>query len=123
MPLVWHRSEFCSRAFADIARLIYYTPKATIVRLFSIGAINAYLTSWTLQLVGGNNKPQTFLPAWIFIAFVLTISYHMTLRKINVSRGEFSPAISVLCFVSFCSMCTLLYEIHLCPPVCKRQPV
>lgn len=59
--------------------------------------------------------PNSFPPQ------VLTIFYHMTLRKINVSRGEFSPAISVLCFASFCSMCMLLYEIHLCPASYKRH--
>lgn len=36
--------------------------------------------------MGGNNKPQTFLPAWIFIAFVsmvLSISLPTTLTRLT----------------------------------------
>jgi len=98
--------------------LIYYTPIATIVRLFSMSAINAYLTSWALALIGTNDI-RMLLPAWIFVASILTISYHTTLRNIKVSR-EVSPAIYIVCFASFCSMWMLLYENHVCStsPVC-----
>jgi len=92
--------------------LIFYTPIATIVRLFSINAINAYLTSWALALIGLNDS-QMLLPAWIFIACVQTICYHATLRKMRVPR-ESSPAIYLLCIASFLSMLGLWGEIRVC---------
>ncbi|KAF8249725.1 hypothetical protein K440DRAFT_543068, partial [Wilcoxina mikolae CBS 423.85] len=85
---------------------------ATIVRLFSINAINAYLTSWALTLIGENDS-RMLLPAWIFVASVLTVSYHATLRKLRAPR-EFVSAMYLLCIASFCSMCVLLFENHMC---------
>lgn len=51
-------------------RLINYTPQATIVRLLSINAVNAYVTSTVLTLAGGFNDPRLLLPGWIGIATV-----------------------------------------------------
>jgi len=96
--------------------LIYYTPTATIVRLFSINAINAYLTSSALALIGENDS-RMLLPAWIFVASVLAVSYHATLRKLWISR-EYSPTVYVLCATSFCSMCMLVFENNMCSVVC-----
>ncbi|CCX33914.1 Similar to hypothetical protein [Botryotinia fuckeliana]; acc. no. CCD54735 [Pyronema omphalodes CBS 100304] len=42
---------------------------ATIVRLFSVNAINAYITSWALTLIGENDSRMLF-PAWIFVASI-----------------------------------------------------
>jgi len=93
--------------------LIYYTPPATMVRLFSISAINAYLTSWALTIVGAG-KPRMLLPAWILIALVLAAIHRMTVRKINLSH-QVASATSVLCFAGVCSTLALLLELHLCP--------
>ena len=48
---------------------------ATIVRLFSINAINAYLTSWALALIGEGDDARMLLPAWIFVASVCFFFY------------------------------------------------
>lgn len=51
-------------------RLLNYTPAATLVRLFTISAINVYTTSWWLHLSGASSDPRLLLPAWICIASV-----------------------------------------------------
>ncbi|KAI5814949.1 N-glycosylation protein-domain-containing protein [Pyronema omphalodes] len=93
--------------------LIFYTPAATIVRLFSVNAINAYITSWALTLIGENDSRMLF-PAWIFVASILTIIYHATLRKLQTDR-PFTPAMSLMALASFASMIVLLFENHICP--------
>ena len=55
---------------ADLTRLLRYTPPATSIRLLTLNAINAYLTSWFLHRVGGARDPRLLLPAWIGIACV-----------------------------------------------------
>lgn len=58
-------------ASADVwCRLINYTPQATIVRLLTINAINAYITSGVLTLAGGFEDPRLLLPGWVGIATV-----------------------------------------------------
>ncbi|KAI5777373.1 hypothetical protein EDC01DRAFT_407418 [Geopyxis carbonaria] len=86
---------------------------ATIVRLFTISAINAYATSWALALIGTSDY-RMLLPAWIFVAFILSVSYYASLRNMRAA----SPALYLLCLVSFCSMCILLYESHVCTSIC-----
>ena len=49
-------------------QLIYC--EATLVRLLTINAINAYLTAIILHLSGGAEDPRLLLPAWIWIASV-----------------------------------------------------
>ena len=51
-------------------RLINYTPQATIVRLLTINAVNAYLTLSVLSLTGGFHDQRLLLPGWIGIATV-----------------------------------------------------
>ena len=51
-------------------RLVNYTPQATVVRLLTINAVNGYLTSWALYLIGGAEDPRLLLPAWIGISTV-----------------------------------------------------
>lgn len=51
-------------------RLIHYTPQATIVRLLTINAVNAYLTMTVLSFAGGFEDPRLMLPGWIGIATV-----------------------------------------------------
>jgi hypothetical protein len=51
--------------------LINYTPQATMVRLLTINAVNAYVTSTVLSLSGGFEDPRLLLPGWIGIATVL----------------------------------------------------
>jgi hypothetical protein len=53
--------------------LVNYTPQATVVRLLTINALNAYLTSWVLYLSGGSEDAHLLLPAWIAIATVRMI--------------------------------------------------
>jgi len=60
--------------FPPIRRLLNYTPQATLVRLLTINALNGYLTSWVLFLTGGSRDPRLFLPAWITIATVCSVS-------------------------------------------------
>jgi hypothetical protein len=50
--------------------LVNYTPQASVVRLLTINALNAYLTSWVLYLSGGSEDAHLLLPAWIAIATV-----------------------------------------------------
>lgn len=52
------------------SRLINYTPQATIVRLLTINAVNAYVTSTVLSLLGGFRDARLLLPGWIGIATV-----------------------------------------------------
>ncbi|RPA91015.1 hypothetical protein L873DRAFT_1715751, partial [Choiromyces venosus 120613-1] len=86
---------------------------ATMVRLFSISAINAYLTSWALTIVGAG-RPRMFLPAWILICLVLATIHRMTARKITLSQ-QVASATNVLCFAGVCSTLILLLELHTCP--------
>lgn len=55
---------------ANDHRLINYTPQATMVRLLTINACNAYLTAGVLSLAGGFRDPRLLLPGWIGIATV-----------------------------------------------------
>lgn len=57
-------------AAANLPRLINYTPQATIVRLLTINAVNAYVTSTVLSLLGGFRDARLLLPGWIGIATV-----------------------------------------------------
>ncbi|KAL1838883.1 hypothetical protein VTJ49DRAFT_2107 [Mycothermus thermophilus] len=91
--------------------LLHYTPQATIVRLLTVDAMNAYLTSWVLHLMGGFEDPRLVLPAWILISTTLTVLYHITQRKINI-RKETSMSISVFSIASFVSMVALLAQLN-----------
>ncbi len=102
------------------------------MRLLTINAVNGYLTSWTLYLIGGSEDPRLLLPAWISISTVcfspptprwqladrpispqaLTLMYHVTQRKINI-RKETSMSISVFSIASFASMAALLVQLYL----------
>ncbi|KAG5982273.1 hypothetical protein E4U55_002132 [Claviceps digitariae] len=91
--------------------LINYTPQATIVRLLTINAVNAYLTMTVLSLAGGFQDPRLMLPGWISMATTLTVSYHITHQKINI-RKETSTSINVFSIASYISMVTLLVHMH-----------
>ncbi|KAG5983005.1 hypothetical protein E4U54_006293 [Claviceps lovelessii] len=84
---------------------------ATIVRLLTINAVNAYLTMTVLSLAGGFQDPRLMLPGWISIATTLTVSYHITHQKINI-RKETSTSINVFSIASYISMVTLLVHMH-----------
>lgn len=62
------------RTLTETHRLINYTPQATIVRLLTINAVNAYVTSTVLSLLGGFRDARLLLPGWIGIATVCSIS-------------------------------------------------
>ncbi|KZZ99677.1 N-glycosylation protein EOS1 [Moelleriella libera RCEF 2490] len=79
--------------------LIHYTPQATIVRLLTINAVNAYLTMVMLSLAGGFENPRLMLPGWIGIA------------TINI-RKETSTSINVFSIASYISMIILLVHMH-----------
>ncbi|UKZ60631.1 uncharacterized protein TrAtP1_001902 [Trichoderma atroviride] len=87
--------------------LIHYTPQATIVRLLSINAVNAYLTLTVLSLTGGFQDPRLLLPGWVSIATTLTICYHVTHQKINI-RKETSTSVNVFSIASYITMIVLL---------------
>ncbi|GAB0133113.1 hypothetical protein EsDP_00001529 [Epichloe bromicola] len=91
--------------------LIHYTPQATIVRLLTINAVNAYLTMTVLSLAGGFEDARLMLPGWIGMATTLTVSYHITHQKINI-RKETSTSINVFSIASYISMVTLLVHMH-----------
>ncbi|KIE00504.1 N-glycosylation protein EOS1, partial [Metarhizium majus ARSEF 297] len=91
--------------------LIHYTPQATIVRLLTINAVNAYLTMTVLSCAGGFEDPRLMLPGWIGIATTLTVCYHITHQKINI-RKETSTSINVFSIASYISMVTLLVHMH-----------
>ncbi|PHH90168.1 hypothetical protein CDD83_4361 [Cordyceps sp. RAO-2017] len=91
--------------------LINYTPQATIVRLLSINAVNAYVTLTVLSVTGGFDDPRLLLPGWIGIATTLTVCYHITHQKINI-RKETSTSINVFSIASYITMVTLLALMH-----------
>ncbi|KAJ3466886.1 hypothetical protein MRS44_004450 [Fusarium solani] len=93
------------------ARLINYTPQATMVRLLTINACNAYITAGVLSLAGGFQDPRLLLPGWIGIA-----------TKINI-RKETSTSINVFSIASFLSMVTLLAHMHLYTPQYPQIPL
>lgn len=92
---------------SKLSRLINYTPQATIVRLLSINAVNAYLTLTVLSLTGGFQDPRLLLPGWVSIATTLTICYHVTHQKINI-RKETSTSVNVFSIASYITMVVLL---------------
>lgn len=57
------------------SRLLNYTPSATCVRLLTVDALIAHITTQTLYLSGASVDPRMLLPAWIAIATVSTYSY------------------------------------------------
>ncbi|KAL7917734.1 N-glycosylation domain-containing protein [Trichoderma austrokoningii] len=91
--------------------LIHYTPQATIVRLLSINAVNAYLTLTVLSLTGGFQDPRLLLPGWVSIATTLTICYHVTHQKINI-RKETSTSVNVFSIASYITMVVLLAHLQ-----------
>ncbi|KAF4966036.1 hypothetical protein FSARC_6236 [Fusarium sarcochroum] len=102
--------------------LINYTPQATMVRLLTINACNAYLTMGVLSLAGGFQDPRLLLPGWIGIATTLTVMYHITHQKINI-RKETSTSINVFSIASFFSMVTLLAHMHQHTPDYPQVPL
>lgn len=65
------------------SRLINYTPHATLVRLASINAVNAYLTLTVLSLTGGFQDPRLLLPGWVSIATVRTSLVSLYLESVR----------------------------------------
>ncbi|EPE31932.1 hypothetical protein GLAREA_12014 [Glarea lozoyensis ATCC 20868] len=116
-------SAYLSFYFTDCLMsrwLLNYTPQATLVRLLTINALNAYITSWVLYLSGGSEDPRLLLPAWISIATTLTFLYHLTHPRLAILK-ETSLSISVFSIASFISLVSLLLQLHLTrendPPV------
>ncbi|KAL7790741.1 N-glycosylation domain-containing protein [Trichoderma ceciliae] len=102
--------------------LINYTPQATIVRLLSINAVNAYLTLSVLSLTGGFQDPRLLLPGWVSIATTLTICYHVTHQKINI-RKETSTSVNVFSIASYITMIVLLVHMQWYQPDYPTMPV
>ncbi|KAB2569729.1 N-glycosylation protein eos1 [Lasiodiplodia theobromae] len=108
-------SGYLSFYFADCLMsrwLLNYTPAATLVRLFTISAINVYTTSWWLHLSGASSDPRLLLPAWICIASMLTILYHLAHRHVNIRR-ETRAAVRAFYVSSSVSLFLLLLQSHL----------
>ncbi|KZF20501.1 hypothetical protein L228DRAFT_270568 [Xylona heveae TC161] len=116
LALLWCiASAYLSFFFTDslMSRwLLNYTPSATLVRLLTISASNAYITSWVLYLSGASQDSRLLLPAWISIASTLTVLYHVTQHRSNIKR-ETSASIGVFSIASFISMVALLILLHL----------
>ena len=74
-------------------RLVNYTPQATVVRLLTINAVNGYLTSWALYLIGGAEDPRLLLPAWIGISTVC-LPRPTLLAALDFPRSALLPLIS-----------------------------
>jgi hypothetical protein len=115
LATIWcFASGYLSFFFTDCLMsrwLINYTPQATMVRLLTINAVNAYVTSTVLSLSGGFEDPRLLLPGWIGIATTLTGCYHITHQKINI-RKETVTSINVFSFASYISMVALLFHLH-----------
>ncbi|KAL6880912.1 N-glycosylation domain-containing protein [Trichoderma novae-zelandiae] len=102
--------------------LINYTPQATVVRLLSINAVNAYLTLNVLSLTGGFRDPRLLLPGWVSIATSLTICYHVTHQKINI-RKETITSVNVFSIASYITMIVLLAHMQWCQPDYPTMPI
>ncbi|KAH6874935.1 N-glycosylation protein-domain-containing protein [Thelonectria olida] len=126
LATIWcFASGYLSFFFTDCLMsrwLINYTPQATMVRLLTINAINAYMTACVLSLAGGFQDPRLLLPGWIGIATTLTILYHVTHQKINI-RKETSTSVNVFSIASFISMVTLLTHMYTHTPEYPEMPV
>ncbi|KAL6698466.1 N-glycosylation domain-containing protein [Trichoderma pleuroticola] len=102
--------------------LINYTPHATLVRLASINAVNAYLTLTVLSLTGGFQDPRLLLPGWVSIATSLTICYHVTHSKINI-RKETITSVNVFSIASYVTMVVLLAHMQWYKPDYPTMPI
>ncbi|CAK7270175.1 hypothetical protein SEPCBS119000_003953 [Sporothrix epigloea] len=126
LAMIWcGASAYLSFFFTDCLMsrwLLNYTPQATIVRLLAINALNGYLTSWVIFLMGSGGDSRLLLPAWVAIAAILTGLYHGTQRKINI-RKETSISISVFSGASFISMVSLLAQLYWDRPEYVDVPV
>ncbi|KAL6858168.1 hypothetical protein ACO1O0_005624 [Amphichorda felina] len=151
LAAIWcFASGYLSFFFTDCLMsrwLINYTPQATMVRLLTINAINAYVTSILLSLAGGFHDPRLLLPGWIGIATVhfpyrdggqdsegkranqenfslqtLTVCYHITHQKINI-RKETSTSVNVFSIASYITMITLLAYIYVSESAYPAIPV
>ncbi|EPE04514.1 hypothetical protein F503_03576 [Ophiostoma piceae UAMH 11346] len=126
LAMIWcGASAYLSFFFTDCLMsrwLLNYTPQATIVRLLAINALNGYLTSWVIYLMGSGGDSRLLLPAWVAIAAILTTLYHVTQHKINI-RKETSISISVFSFASFISMAALLAQLYWDRPEYVDVPV
>ncbi|KAH6973807.1 N-glycosylation protein-domain-containing protein [Ilyonectria sp. MPI-CAGE-AT-0026] len=126
LATIWcFASGYLSFFFTDCLMsrwLINYTPQATMVRLLTINAVNAYITSNVLYLAGGFQDPRLLLPGWIGIATTLTVFYHIVHQKINI-RKETSTSINVFSIASFISMVALLAHMHAHVPEYPQIPL
>ncbi|KAI1343325.1 hypothetical protein F5Y15DRAFT_369688 [Xylariaceae sp. FL0016] len=91
--------------------LINYTPQATVVRLFTVSSVFAWLTSWIIYLADGSEDPELLLLAWIGISTILTGCYHFTQRKIKIRKETFA-SMSVFSFASYTTMLAVLLFLH-----------
>ncbi|ETS03566.1 hypothetical protein M419DRAFT_47928, partial [Trichoderma reesei RUT C-30] len=106
----------------SVSSLINYTPQATVVRLLSINAVNAYLTLNVLSITGGFQDPRLLLPGWVSIATSLTICYHVTHQKINI-RKETITSVNVFSIASYLTMIVLLAHMQMYQPDYPTMPI
>ncbi|KAI8162084.1 hypothetical protein K4K49_006857 [Colletotrichum sp. SAR 10_70] len=114
IPVACGASAYLSFFFIDCLMsrwLINYTPSATIIRILTMNATNAFLTERILTFSGGFEDPRLLLPGWVTIATTLTIAYHITQRSINIKK-ETSTSINIFSIASFISMVSLLAHLH-----------
>lgn len=124
-------------------RLLNYAAPATLVRLWTVVAINFFTTSRWLRLSGADDEPRLLLPAWICIATVsrppltppplpppsltrnpqtLTLLYHFTHRHVNIRR-ETRAALRAFWFSTSLSLFALLMHRHIARESWRQMPL
>lgn len=67
-----------------------------MVRLLTINACNAYITSGVLSLTGGFQDPRLLLPGWIGIATVRCLLTPLTSHSPRLHTATFHVCLSTL---------------------------
>ncbi|KAK8234180.1 N-glycosylation protein-domain-containing protein [Phyllosticta capitalensis] len=126
LALLWcATSGYLSFYFLDCLMsrwLLNYAAPATLVRLWTVVAINFFTTSRWLRLSGADDEPRLLLPAWICIATTLTLLYHFTHRHVNIRR-ETRAALRAFWFSTSLSLFALLMHRHIARESWRQMPL
>ncbi|KAK7513276.1 N-glycosylation protein-domain-containing protein [Phyllosticta citriasiana] len=126
LALLWcATSGYLSFYFLDCLMsrwLLNYAAPATLVRLWTVVAINFFTTSRWLRLSGASSSPHLLLPAWICIATTLTLLYVFTHRHVNIRR-ETRAALRAFWFATSVSLFVLLLHRHVERESWRQMPL
>ncbi|KAK8151754.1 N-glycosylation protein-domain-containing protein [Phyllosticta citrichinensis] len=126
LALLWcATSGYLSFYFLDCLMsrwLLNYAAPATLVRLWTVVAINFFTTSRWLRLSGAGDEPRLLLPAWIAIATTLTLLYLFTHRHVNIRR-ETRAALRAFWFSTSVSLFALLLHRHVARESWRQMPL